>query len=152
MNFIMIPYRGSPPNPCNTSRLRSTTWLWLYLLTLVAHHDSGRWADRISYHLICERLHMAGLDNYSILQPWHLVGSRLGGMRDLVSVRNLSISRLRLFKCQAMCRATNGHLAWLDLRETRVSRRTWYSCNSGRSRSSNVWSCEPRLYTAWPWH
>jgi hypothetical protein len=70
------------------------------------------------YHLSCERLHMAGLDDCNFLQPGHLVESRLGGTHDSFSVRNLSISRLRMFKCQAMCRVTNGHLAWLDLRET----------------------------------
>jgi hypothetical protein len=69
---------------------------------------------------------MAGLDDYSILQPRHLVESRLGGMHDSLSVQNLSISRLRMFKCQAMCRMTNVLLAQLDLRETQVSRRTRY--------------------------
>jgi hypothetical protein len=52
----------------------------------------------MSYHLNCERLRMAGLDDYNILQPGHLVRSRLGGMHDLISIQNLSISRLRMLK------------------------------------------------------
>jgi hypothetical protein len=78
------------------------------------------------YHLSCERLYMTELDNCNILQPEHLVGSRLGGTRDLFSVQNISISLLRMFKSQDMCRATNEHLARLDPREIRVSRRTRY--------------------------
>jgi hypothetical protein len=74
------------------------------IMTPVAHHGSGRWACRMSYHLSCERLRMAGLDDYSILQPGHLVGSRLGGTHDSFSVQNLNIARLRKFKCQAMLR------------------------------------------------
>jgi hypothetical protein len=52
----------------------------------------------------------------------------------------------------AMSRMTKEHLAYRDLRETRVSGGTRYSCNSGGSRSSNVWSGEPRLYAARPWY
>jgi hypothetical protein len=63
----------------------------------------------MSYHLGCERLRMARLDDYSILQPEHLVGSRLVGMHDSFSIQNLSISWLCKFKCQAMCYATNEH-------------------------------------------
>jgi hypothetical protein len=125
-------------NSSCTSWLWLMSWLWSYLLTLVTHHVSSRWACRMSYHLSCERLCMAGLDDCNILQPGHLVRNRLGGMHDSFSIQNLSILRLCMFKSQAMCRVTNQHLAQLDLRETRVSRRTWYPCNSGGSRSSNV--------------
>jgi hypothetical protein len=135
-----------------TSQLRSTSWLRSYLLTPVMHHGSGRWACHMSYHLIYQRLRMTGLDDCNILQLRHLVGSGLWGMHDSFSDQNLSISRLHMFKCQAMCRMTNKHLASLDLRESRVSRRTWYPCNSSGSMSLNVWSGEPRLYAAWPWH
>jgi hypothetical protein len=122
------------------------------IMTPVVHHGSGRWACRMSYHLSYERLCMVGLDDCSILHPGHLVWSRLGGTHDSFSIRNLRISRLRMFKCQAMCRATDGHLAWLDLREIQVSIRTRYPCNTGGSKASNVWSGEPRLYAARPWH
>jgi hypothetical protein len=44
----------------------------------------------------CERLHMVGLDDCSISQPGHLVGSRLSRVHDLISVQNLSFSRLRV--------------------------------------------------------
>jgi hypothetical protein len=73
---------------CSRATVRS------YLLTPVAHHDSGRWACRMSYHLSCERLHMVGLDDCSILQPRHLVRRRLGGTYDSISVQNLNISWL----------------------------------------------------------
>jgi hypothetical protein len=39
--------------------------------------------------LNCESLHMVELDDCSILQPGHLVGNRLGGTHDLISVQNL---------------------------------------------------------------
>jgi hypothetical protein len=109
-----------------TSWLRSTSRLRSYLLTPVVHHDSGRWVCHMSYNLSCERHHMARLDDYSILQLGHLVRSRLGGTYGSFSIWNLSISRLRMFKSQAMCHVTNEHLAQLDLRETRVFRRTRY--------------------------
>jgi hypothetical protein len=48
--------------------------------------------------LICERLHMIGLDDCIILQPEHLVESKLSRAHDLVSVRKLSILRLRMLK------------------------------------------------------
>jgi hypothetical protein len=115
-----------------------TSWLWSYLLTLVAHHDFNWWACHMSYHLNCERLCMAGLDDCNILQFKYFVRSRLGGMHDSINIQNLSISRFRMFKCQAMCRSTDRHLAWLDVRETQVSRRTRYPCNSDGSRSSNL--------------
>jgi hypothetical protein len=49
------------------SRFRSTSRLWSYLLTLIVYHSSGRWVCYMSYHLSCERLRMAGLDDCSIL-------------------------------------------------------------------------------------
>jgi hypothetical protein len=143
-------------------------WLWSYVPTPVVlldsdqHHDSGciswlthhgfgQWVCRMSYHPSCERLCMAGLHDYNILQPRHLVRSRLGVMHDLFSVQNLSISRLCMFKSKAMCCTMNDHLAPLDLRESRVSRLTQYPCNSGRSRFLNVWLDEPGIYAAQPW-
>jgi hypothetical protein len=42
-------------------------------------------------YLSCERLRMAGLDDYNTLQPGHLVRSKLGGTHDSISVQNLSI-------------------------------------------------------------
>jgi hypothetical protein len=95
------------PDSGRTSRFCSTSWLWSYLLTSVTHHDSGRWACRMCYHLSCERLRMAGLDECNILQPGHLVWSRLGGTHDSFIVWNISISQLCMFKCLAMCRMTN---------------------------------------------
>jgi hypothetical protein len=61
---------------------------------------------------------MARLDDWDILQPEHLVGYKLSRAHDLLSVPNLDISWFRMHKCQGICRATNEHLAWLDLRET----------------------------------
>jgi hypothetical protein len=87
-------------------------------MTPIIYPGSGELACRMSYHLSYERLCMAGLEDYRILQPGHLVESRLGGMHDSFNVQNLSISRLRMFKSQVMCRATNEHLARLNLRET----------------------------------
>jgi hypothetical protein len=72
----------------------------------------------MSYYLSYERLHMAGLDDCSILQLGHLVRNRLGGMQNSFNVQNLGISWLRMFKSQARRRATNEHLAQFDLRET----------------------------------
>jgi hypothetical protein len=108
------------------SRLRSMSQLWTYLLTPVMHHDSDRWARYLSYHLSCERLRMAGLDDCNILQPRHLVRNRLGGMHDLISIQNL---RLHSFSCgssQATCRATKEHLACRGLWQTWVSGWTRY--------------------------
>jgi hypothetical protein len=48
----------------------------LYLFQLVQQH----------LYLSCERLHMAGIDDCSILQPRHLVESRQGGTHDLINV------------------------------------------------------------------
>jgi hypothetical protein len=93
---------------------------------------------------------MIRLDYYNILQPRHLVESRLGGMHDLFSARNLDISQLHMFKSQAMCCATNEHLARLDLRETLVSTRSRYPCNFYESMSSNVSSGKPRHYALQP--
>jgi hypothetical protein len=102
-------------------------WLRSYILTPVnvttldvtpvAHHDSGQWACHLSYHLSCDRLHMAGLDDCSILQPRHLVKNRLGGTHDLISVQNLRSHSFACRSSQAMCRATKEHLACYDLRK-----------------------------------
>jgi hypothetical protein len=73
---------------------------------------------------------MVELDDCSILQFEHLVESRLSRVHDSVSIQNITISRLRMLKCQAMCHMTNEHLARLDLRETRVFRRTRYPLDS----------------------
>jgi hypothetical protein len=75
-----------------TSQLWSTSLLRSYLPTLVAHHGSGRRACRMSYQLICERLHMVEVDDGSILWLEHLVRRRLSRVHDLFSVWNLSIS------------------------------------------------------------
>jgi hypothetical protein len=106
------------------TRLWSTSQLQMYLLTPVVHHGSGRWACQLSYHLSCERLRMAGLDVCSILQPGHLVGNRLGGTHDLISVQNLRSHSFACGSSQAMCCATKEHLACRDLRQTWVSRGT----------------------------
>jgi hypothetical protein len=60
----------------------------LYLFNLVQQH----------LYLSYERLHMARLDDCSILQPGYLVRSRLGGTHDLISIQKLSISRLHMLK------------------------------------------------------
>jgi hypothetical protein len=49
--------------------------------------------------LICERLRMVELDDYSILQLGHLVRGRLSRGHDLISDQNLSISLFRMLKC-----------------------------------------------------
>jgi hypothetical protein len=54
---------------------------------------------------------MDRLDECNILWLGHLVGSRLRGMHDSINIQNLSISRLRMFKSQAMFRMINEHLA-----------------------------------------
>jgi hypothetical protein len=60
----------------------------LYLFQLVQQH----------LYLGCERLRMAGLDDCNILQPGHLIESRLGETHDLISVQNLSIWWLHMPK------------------------------------------------------
>jgi hypothetical protein len=108
------------------SRLRSTSQLQMYLLTLITHHGFGRWAHHLSYHLNCERLCMAGLDDYNILQLGHLVKNRPRGTHELISIQNL---RSHSFACRsnkAMCPATEEHLACHGLRQTRVSGGTRY--------------------------
>jgi hypothetical protein len=69
---------------------------------------------------------MAGLDDYNILQSRHLVKNRLGGMHDLIGVQNLISHSFACGSSQAMSYATEEHLAWRDLRQTRVSRGTQY--------------------------
>jgi hypothetical protein len=97
------------PDSRRTSQFWSTSWLRSYLLTSVAHQDSGQWACRMSYHLSYKRLCMAGLDDCGILQHEHLVKSRLGGTHDSFNIWNSNISQLRMLKCLAMCRTTNEH-------------------------------------------
>jgi hypothetical protein len=118
---------GRMPNSSRPSRLWSTSQLQTYLLTPVAHHDSGPWTRRLPYHLSCEWLHMAGLDDCRILQPGHLVGNRLGGMHDLISVQNLRSHSSTSGSRHTMCHATKGHLACRGLRQTLVSIGTWYA-------------------------
>jgi hypothetical protein len=101
-------------------------------------------------YLSYERLHMAGLVDCSILQPGHLVRNILGGMHDSISVQNLRSHGFTCMSNQAMSHATKEHLAWHDLRQTRVSRGTRYPCSLGRSRSLNVWLRELRLYATQP--
>jgi hypothetical protein len=101
-------------------------------------------------YLSCERLCMDGLDDCSILQPGHLVRNRLGGMHDSINVQNLRSHFFACMSSQAMSRMTKGHLAWRDLRDTRVFGGTRYPCNSGGSRSLNVWSGELRLNVTRP--
>jgi hypothetical protein len=95
---------------------------------------------------------MAELDHCNILQLGHLVRSRLSRAHDSVYIQKLSISRLCMLKCEAMCSANDKHLASLDLRETRVSEGTRYPYNLCGSRTSNVWSGEPRFYVMRIWH
>jgi hypothetical protein len=59
---------------------------------------------------------MAGLDDCNILQPRHIVGSRLGGTHDSINVQNLSSNGFVCSSNQAMSRATKDHFAWRDLR------------------------------------
>jgi hypothetical protein len=82
--------------------------------------------DHLSYHLSCERLHMVRLDDCSILQAGHLVGNRLGGTHDSISVQNLKLHSFTRRSSQVMCRVTKEHLACRDLRKSRVSRGTRY--------------------------
>jgi hypothetical protein len=114
------------PDSGRTSWLRLMSQLQTSLLTPVAHHDSGQWACRQSYHLSCERLRMARLDDCSILQPEHLVENRLGGTHDSISVQNLRSHNFACRSSQTMCRATKEHLACHDLRKIWVSGGTWY--------------------------
>jgi hypothetical protein len=51
-----------------------------------------------------------------------------------------------MFNSHAICRMTNEHLARIDLRETKVSRRLGTPFNLCGSRTLNVWLGEPRLY------
>jgi hypothetical protein len=142
--FCLLPAASALEANTSVKRLHYVLIYISYNEILLLLHLCYCYAN-ISY-LSCERLRMARLDDCSILQPGHLVESRLGGMHNSFSIQNLSISWLCMLKCQAMCRTTNEHYVCLDLREARVSRRTRYPCNSGRSKSSNVWSGEPRLY------
>jgi hypothetical protein len=63
---------------------------------------------------------MDGLDDCSILQPGHLVGSRLGGTHDSINVQNLRSHGFACTSSQAMSCATKEHLVWHDMRQTWV--------------------------------
>jgi hypothetical protein len=108
-------------------------------------------ANNISY-LSCERHRMPCLDDSSILQPRHLVGSRLGGTHDSINIQNLNSHGFLCMSNQAMSRATKEHLARHDLRQTRVFGGTRYPCNLDGLRSSNVWLGKLRLYATRPRH
>jgi hypothetical protein len=89
------------------------------------------------YHLSCERLLMAGLDDCNILHSGHIVRNRLGGMHDSISIQNL-ISHI--FACSS------------SLAMSRVTKEYSVPNNPGGSRSWNVRSGELRLHAARPWH
>jgi hypothetical protein len=113
-------------------------WLRSYILTSVDvttldvspdsgyASNSGQWVRRLSYHLSYERLCMAGLDVYSILQLGHLVRNRLGGTHDSISVQNLISHSFTCMSSQTMCRGTKEHLACDDMRKVQVSGGTRY--------------------------
>jgi hypothetical protein len=102
-----------------TSRLQSTSQLRMSLLTPDAHHDSSQWVRHLSYHLSCERLCMAELDDRNILQPEHLIRNELGGTHD-------SDHSFTHRSSLAMYRMTKEHLACHDLRKNWVSEGTQY--------------------------
>jgi hypothetical protein len=114
------------PTPVIYPDFGRTSQLWMYLLTPVKYHDSDQWACRMPYHLSFERHRMAGLDDCIILQPKHLVRSRLVGMHDSINVQNLRSHSFACRSSQTMSRATKEHLAWHDLRQTWVTRGTQY--------------------------
>jgi hypothetical protein len=106
--YIFCLLSAALPLEANTS-VRGLHYVLIYVSyneILPLLHLCYCYANNISY-LSCERLRMARLYDCSILQPRHLVESRLGGIHDSFSIRNLNISSLRKFKCQTMCRATN---------------------------------------------
>jgi hypothetical protein len=103
------------------SQFRSSSQLWTYLLTPVTHHDSGQWVRRLSYHISCERLCMAGLNDCIILQPGHLVENRLWGMHDSISVQNLISHSFACESSQVVCCATKDLLACHNMRKIWVS-------------------------------
>jgi hypothetical protein len=121
-----IPTPAALPDSSRTPRLRSMSRLRSYLLTPVAHHGSSRWACHLSYHLSYERLRMVGLDDCSILQPGYLVGNRLEGTHDSISVQNLISHSFACGTNQVICRTTKDHLACRDLRKIWVSGGAWY--------------------------
>jgi hypothetical protein len=94
-------------------------WLQSYIPTPAAlpdsdqHHDSGRasrlWSMSVPHilHLSYERLHMIGLDDCIILQPEHLIRSRLGGTHDSFNTWNPNMTRhwhLTMAKSAWQCR------------------------------------------------
>jgi hypothetical protein len=76
--------------------------------------------------LSCERFCMARLDDCNILQPGHLVWNKLGGTHDSINVQTLRSHSFTCGSSHAMHRMTKEHLAWCDLRKTRVSGGTRY--------------------------
>jgi hypothetical protein len=140
------------------------TWLRSYIPTLDAHPDFGRHHD--SGH--ASRLRPMSVLHVLPFQLWktphgrarwlqHLTGQTLSQKqtgRDASLLQRSKPRHLTTSHVQVSGHVPRNqrHLAWLDLRETRVSERTRYPCNSGGSRSSNVWSGEQRLYDTWPWH
>jgi hypothetical protein len=77
-------------------------------------------------YLSCERLHMAGLDDCNILQPGHLVRSKLGVTHDSINIQKLSPYGFACTSSQAISRVTKEQLAWHNLRQTRVFGGTQY--------------------------
>jgi hypothetical protein len=69
---------------------------------------------------------MAGLDDYNILQPGHLVKNRLVETHDSISVQNLRSHSFACRSSQAICCVIKDHLACRDLRKIRVPKRTRY--------------------------
>jgi hypothetical protein len=114
------------PDSGRTSWFRSTSQLWMSLLTSIAHHDSSQWARSLSYHPSYERLRMARIDDCNILQSGHLVGNGLGGTHDSISIQNLRSHSFTCRSSQTMCHATKEHLACHDLRKIWVSGGTRY--------------------------
>jgi hypothetical protein len=81
---------------------------------------------------------MARLDDYNILQPRHWVRNKLGGTHDLISVQNLRSHSFACGSSQAIDRTTKEHLAWHNLRQTRVSGGTRYPATL---EDQGLWMC-----------
>jgi hypothetical protein len=107
------------PDFSYTTRFWSMSRLWLHIMA-----PTNECAACLTTSDV--RLHMAGLDDCNILQPRHLVQSRLGGTHDSISIQNLRSHSFTCRSSQAMSRATKENLVWRDLRQTRVSGGTWY--------------------------
>jgi hypothetical protein len=149
--YIFCLFPAASAHEANTS-VKGLHYVFIYVSyneILPLLHLFYSCANNISY-LSCERLRMAGLDDYNILQTGHLVRNRLGGMHDLISVQNLSLHSFSCTSSQAMSHVTKEHFAQHDLRETRVYGGTRYPCNLDGSRSSNVWLGKLGLYAMRP--